>query len=975
MSNDSKRVSQLTVTTTLAQDDRVVVLSNPNGLADAKTITAHNFANSLVNNIIPTANSTQLGVIKVGAGLAVTDSGVLSAPLPIGTKSVTGVVKVGDNINVNQNGLISIPIANSTQLGVIKVGIDGGLSVNSSGSISVSNATSQKAGIVKIGSGIQVDGSGVISVSSVVPPTATNLIGTILTTNSTGMPAWSRFTGVYEVINVNQTGRTSYTVTEKESVVLVNPATVVDDVTIILPIATAIEGKEILVKLIDASTNHKVIITTDDPGNAYLEDPITGSFVNSYELLQTGQAETWIHDGSVYRHLATARATPTFYTDANTYSQVVVKNASAGNNSSSDIALYNNLGDITAGTGPFIDIGIDGSNYSNAFYTLFSNNDAYVYTDSNGEHGGNLLIGTARDTSIVLFANGTLVDNKVMVVNSTMFAVNTAITSLNLHDVEGGAFNVEFNQYGGISNRYWSFDRDNLRLPNQGTITDSFPIFRGTVGESYDQLSWSGTTLTFNNASSSELRDVLALLQPGDELTLDGYSQAVSAPYTGGLNGSIQLNGSFYDNDIVVLLAPDRRNLKDGIRLKTNNHTWTFGNDSNLTLPNSGRITFNEMPSQYIEGNMGFRIHSSDGIQTSVHQENSDPYTQVNQDIAVWEVYPDNGREGDNEAYSWLRVDLPFNDSPKVFIENKKSGTDVKYRWTFDADGALNLPKTGVISETSNTLILTPPGAISAGQSLVIRPTTAPSLTSDHSSGFAPGDTIIITYTPNIGSSGTYTANFTFTGCTEVQLGRQLTGSLVYSAEETKTLSWTIPSISDITTFTFTIDNVAFSGNPDPFITLTSTGSVSNEHSHLHLVSGNTVTTDLYLGDDDQYVKIEKNAGNVVIGTSKNTKQWTFDNDGILTLPTNGFVFGNIKLPNNNNIYDELLRPLLNPNALDINADGGTSTSVFAIRDEAFTGGGSTTVFGRYEAALDGGVSFNNRHSASYIDGGGANVL
>lgn len=76
-----------------------------------------------------------------------------------------------------------------------------------------------------------------------------------------------------------------------------------------------------------------------------------------------------------------------------------------------------------------------------------------------------------------------------------------------------------------------------------------------------------------------------------------------------------------------------------------------------------------------------------------------------------------------------------------------------------------------------------------------------------------------------------------------------------------------------------------------------------------------------------------------------------------------------------NNIFDDLLRPLLNSNALDINADGGTSTSVFAIRDEVFTGGGSTTVFGKYEAALDGGVSFNNRHSASYIDGGGANVL
>jgi hypothetical protein len=100
-------------------------------------------------------------------------------------------------------------------------------------------------------------------------------------------------------------------------------------------------------------------------------------------------------------------------------------------------------------------------------------------------------------------------------------------------------------------------------------------------------------------------------------------------------------------------------------------------------------------------------------------------------------------------------------------------------------------------------------------------------------------------------------------------------------------LSWTIPSISDITSFTFTVENVAFPLSPNPFITLTRTGSINNEPSHLHLISGDPLNVDLYLGDDDQYVKIEKNAGNVVIGTNLDTHQWIFDTSGSLTVPGN----------------------------------------------------------------------------------------
>lgn len=119
---------------------------------------------------------------------------------------------------------------------------------------------------------------------------------------------------------------------------------------------------------------------------------------------------------------------------------------------------------------------------------------------------------------------------------------------------------------------------------------------------------------------------------------------------------------------------------------------------------------------------------------------------------------------------------------------------------------------------------------------------------------------------------------------------------------------------------------------------------------------------------------------------SNTVTRWIFDLHGKINLPANGDITsnGNFTITEattisantivvHNNVFDDLNRPLINVNALDINADGGTPTTVFGPSDTVFDGGAVTTVFGQYEAALDGGVSFNNRHSASFIDGGGAN--
>jgi hypothetical protein len=226
--------------------------------------------------------------------------------------------------------------------------------------------------------------------------------------------------------------------------------------------------------------------------------------------------------------------------------------------------------------------------------------------------------------------------------------------------------------------------------------------------------------------------------------------------------------------------------------------------------------------------------------------------------------------------------------------------------WNFETNGNLTFPSGSILSETNNTVSLMPPTAAS-GQSLVIRPTAA-AWTMNSSGYIVYGSPITITVTlqgwPYFG-----TVNYTIsgTGVTEQSLGRALTGKLTFvstDAPDGETITWTIPANSDISEFTITLTSVdgtrstneetqndpalyydfeEFNGMPiGQFITVTNNGISSSEHSHVHLVSGDPATVDIYLGDDDQYVKIEKNGGDVIVGTKSEAVV------NRLTLITNG---------------------------------------------------------------------------------------
>ena len=230
------------------------------------------------------------------------------------------------------------------------------------------------------------------------------------------------------------------------------------------------------------------------------------------------------------------------------------------------------------------------------------------------------------------------------------------------------------------------------------------------------------------------------------------------------------------------------------------------------------------------------------------------------------------------------------------------------HNWTFGPNGSITLPEGSILSEINNTVSIMPPTA-AVGQSLAIRPTQA-TWGMSTSNYIEYGNPITISVTlQNWAYFGTVNYTISGTGVTPQSLGRALTGKLTFvstSAPDTETITWTIPANSNITEFTLTLTSVDGT-RPGPdvadanlypalyynfeesngmptgqFITVTNNAMVNSEHSHVHLLSGDPATVDLYLGDDDQYVKIQKNGGDVVVGTKSETVVNT------LTLITSG---------------------------------------------------------------------------------------
>ena len=67
------------------------------------------------------------------------------------------------------------------------------------------------------------------------------------------------------------------------------------------------------------------------------------------------------------------------------------------------------------------------------------------------------------------------------------------------------------------------------------------------------------------------------------------------------------------------------------------------------------------------------------------------------------------------------------------------------------------------------------------------------------------------------------------------------------------------------------------------------------QSSHWHIMPADSSATDLFFGNDTNYVKLPRGTGNVVIGAEG--PEWTFDSAGILNFPNNNGQIGQLEAP------------------------------------------------------------------------------
>jgi len=299
-----------------------------------------------------------------------------------------------------------------------------------------------------------------------------------------------------------------YQATLDDSVLSVDPSVNLTSITIFLP-NTAPNGKVFGVenKFNYGSQAYIVQVKKTDLTTT-VEDPITNQLVSTVTLADTSEGYFWIYEDGDYKILHNMHTSRVFYASANTYKQVALQNINAGPASSGDFVIYNDQGDYTQGTGPFIDMGINSSNYTDTYYgNVWSLNDGYLYNT-----GGNLIVGPQTDHSILLIAGNTNTNDIKLVVNSTSVFSNT-----NFIPTQNNIFSL------GSANKQWK----ELWVSNN-------TIYIGGVPVTVD----AGGMLTVNGVSS------VGYTGSAGSAGTNGYTGSEGAAGTTGYTGSEGMAGS-----------------------------------------------------------------------------------------------------------------------------------------------------------------------------------------------------------------------------------------------------------------------------------------------------------------------------------------------------------------------------------------------------------------------------------------------
>ena len=228
-------------------------------------------------------------------------------------------------------------------------------------------------------------------------------------------------------------------------------------------------------------------------------------------------------------------------TNYNGYQLNYIQNANNGSDASVDYVAYNDASDVDS---YFIDMGISSSNYTNATYTVFPPNGAYVYTGggSSGQACA-LLLGTSNTSSdIVFFTGGTLTANtRATIKGSGNFLVGTGTDT-------GYQFNVAGTTYFGGASTFGS----TVLLNADPTLA-----LQAATKQYVDASAGGG----FVVHPSVVLASVAAL----PSCTYSNGASGVGATLTATANGALSIDATAVTAGIRVLIKDQASGLQNGV--------------------------------------------------------------------------------------------------------------------------------------------------------------------------------------------------------------------------------------------------------------------------------------------------------------------------------------------------------------------------------------------------------------------------
>ena len=195
-----------------------------------------------------------------------------------------------------------------------------------------------------------------------------------------------------------------------------------------------------------------------------------------------------------------------------------------------------------------------------------------------------------------------------------MLTVTGNIQGANLiGTLANGSSNISMTTSGNVNvtanATSWTFGTNgNLTLPEGGIVTNNIPPVTFTILVQYDDLVWSGNTLTFTNASSGYMLQVLALMQIGDIITLNSTPTTVTGTYTGGGAGTFTVSGTGSGQQITTFTLPNRLTSVNGVTLTTNSKNYLF---TEAGVTQSPVLTVDALPAG-VYAAAGFRAFVSD---------------------------------------------------------------------------------------------------------------------------------------------------------------------------------------------------------------------------------------------------------------------------------------------------------------------------------------------------------------------------